>query len=114
MAALAILGIFLAGFFQTTHILMKQMANARLKSEAVALVAQKFDSLRPLDISTLPTTGSVGPEIVNGENNRFTILTEYCGDAALCSDARTRHIRVLAHYRGKEVYRAESVYTRLR
>lgn len=92
---------------------LKHNTDAEVESGAIALAQQRLDELRFLDPATLPTSGATSEnESVGGRN--YTVETLYCETPAYCISGNNRHLVVRVNYAGAQIFRTETVYTRLR
>lgn len=114
LVSIAIFGIFSATMINTVLAFVRRINETQVQTEAVAIANRKFDELRQERPDALPSSGTVGPEAARSGEFNFQIFTTYCGTAALCPSSRTRHVRVDVRLRGRSVFDAESVFTRLR
>lgn len=91
---------------------LKINTQAELKNGAIAVTQQVLDSIRPIDVSTLPTSGSSTQNISAGERT-FSLKTIYCNNASWCSMS-SRHIKIEVSYKNKKIYETETVFSQLR
>lgn len=95
-----------------------QAATNESRANAVAISQQILDSIRLIDVQTLPTTGSL-TALPNGDlisdisfrNNIYDATVTYCFDSTLC-DENTRQIIVQVSQDGKQIYSVETLYTK--
>lgn len=114
LVSLSLFGIFAGAMLPSFANYMKRIHETAAKTEAIAVAARKFDELREQGPDAMPAQGTFGPESLSRGRRTFQVYTTYCAIAAFCPSTRTRHIRVDVRYRGRSIYSADSVYTRLR
>ena len=111
--ALVLFGIVLIGIAPIFIMQSKINTQSELRSDAAVVAQQKLDDLRFQAIGTIPSSGTVGPEVFTVDERDFEVNTTYCAEAAYCQSASNRHITVVVSYNGEEQYEVQTVYTRL-
>ena len=111
--AMAILAILLAGLMPGFLVYADANTHNELRTGAVQAARKQLETLRLANPPDLPSSGSVGPEVLEVGGRSYDVLTRYCVVSALCDDV-TRHLTVEISHDGREYYVAETVYTALR
>ena len=93
---------------------IKNSRENQLRTEAAGAAQMVLDELRSLDPAALPA-GGTGPErFVSTGSHTFTVTSEYCANAALCTGSSIRHIRVTVSRTGRVWYAVDTAYAQLR
>jgi prepilin-type N-terminal cleavage/methylation domain-containing protein len=91
---------------------LKVNYKAELKNGAISVTQQVLDSLRPTEISSLPTTGSSTQNISAGDRT-YSVKTTYCKNTNWCGTS-SRHLNLDVYYRNERIYGTETVFSQLR
>jgi prepilin-type N-terminal cleavage/methylation domain-containing protein len=113
LLALALVGIVLAGVLPIFLGYMDVTTRNEERSGAIAAAQMQMETSRALDPASMPESGSTGPDYVVVGDREFEVTSYYCLAASFCS-TDSRHIMVEVSYGGKNVFRTESVFTKLR
>lgn len=111
--ATLLLGILLAGLLPHFTVYSDINSLNEVRTGAVQAAQAQMESLRVLDVSTLPTTGGTRAETVEIGSNTYSVITRFCVVTDLC-DADSRHLVVEVSSDGKTIYTLETVYTMFR
>lgn len=112
LIALAILGIALAGLVPTFQAFLDANSVSEQRSNAVAAAQQVMETLRRVDPSTLPSSGTSDVQAVTVGQHEYEVVTKFCVESSYCSSA-ARDIVLEVSFAGKTIYTVESVFTRL-
>jgi len=113
LIALAIIAIMIAAVIPVFSDFLRTNTDNEIRSQAVVAAQQNLEQLRRQfqgATGTLPNSGSTTQTIAVGGRS-FVVTTYYCENPAWCS-ANTRQLRVAVNFGGRDVYTAETVYTR--
>ncbi|MBL7662155.1 type II secretion system protein [bacterium] len=113
MVSLSIMSIVMGTMTPAYVKFMKLNNYGETYAGAVAAAQKKLDNLRFLNPSTLPTTGSTGPEAINAGERSYQVTTFYCRDNSLCTSTEVRHLTVEVTYKNELLFTASTVYARL-
>ena len=113
MAALTIFGVLIVGILPAFVAHSRFIKNAEVRTGAIQVAQTRMDELRQVDPISLPTTGSSSSSYSAG-GRAYSVVTQYCQNASLCSGTAVRHIRLDIRFRGSSVYDLETIYTQLR
>lgn len=113
MIAVAIFGLVIAGMAPAFAAHIRFNTESELRSNAIAAAQHTLDELRFEDVTSMPSSGSVGPTNVVVGDKTFQVVRTFCGTASYCTSNRIRHIRVEVSYRERVIYGIETVYTDL-
>lgn len=111
--ALALVAIVLTGLLPAFFVCLTTNTRNEERTLAAAAAQRTMESLRLLDPTTLPSTGSSSPEFVAVGNREFEVVRRYCVRSEYCG-TESRHLVVDVSYGGRRVVSVESVFTRLR
>lgn len=112
LLAIFLLGVVLTGLLPGFMTYLDSNTTSEENSDAVAAAQMVLERLRLEDPSTLPTSGSSDPEVVDVGGRQFEVVSYYCTVTEFCG-TDSRHIRVEVTYGGETLFEIESVYTRL-
>lgn len=113
MFALALLGIAATALMSAIMVQVETNNQNEIRASAVTAAEQVLESLRLIDPSAMPKTGSGAPTLVEVGGLEFETVTRYCTEPAICT-VGTRHLIVEVHFEGETLYDVETVYTQLR
>ena len=112
LLAILLLGVVLTGIVPGFLTFLDTNTSSEESSDAVAAAQFVLERLRLEDPSTLPSSGSSKPEIVDVGGHEYEVVNHYCTVKEFCG-TDSRHIRVEVFYGGESLFEIESVYTRL-
>lgn len=111
--ALVLFGIVLIGIAPIFIMQAKINTQSELRTNAAVVAQQQLDAIRFRPIDSIPSSGTVGPEVIELDGRNFDVTTTYCANAAYCQSASNRHVVVTVSYKGEQQYEVQTVYTRL-
>jgi len=113
LAALAILGIALAGIVPSLMTYIDTNTLTEERSDAVAVGQQAMEALRQVNPETMPMAGTDQPTLIAIGPREYEVQRLYCSKPQYCGDA-SRHVVLEVRYGGETIYSLETVFTRLR
>ncbi len=114
LISMIIFGIVLAGAAPAFIAYLKLNTLSELRSGAAVAGQLKLDELRFEDPTSLPNSGSVGPETITVGDRTYDVTTSYCDEASYCITNNNRHITIDVEYNGTNQYSIQTVFTKLR
>jgi type II secretory pathway pseudopilin PulG len=113
LVAMLLLGIVLTGIIPSFLSFLDANSRNELRTGAAQAAQIELETLRKVQASTLPSSGSSSPSTVEVGDRAFNVVTHYCRAAQWC-DSVSRHLRLEVSYDGDLLYSTETVYTELR
>ena len=114
MAAMLIFSVLLGGLAPVFVAQLQRNTNSEIRTGAVSAAQFTLDEYRLIDPTTLPSTGTQGPDDLEINGRTYQITTTFCAEASFCASANNRHLTVEVDYRGDAIFSTQTVYTQLR
>ena len=113
LVALAVLSMVVVGVLGafSVHSLANTASERRM--EATNAAEQVIEFLRLDDPELMPSTGTVGPQLVTLNRRGYEVYTQFCTRAEYCTDT-SRHLLIEVFLDGRRVYDVETIFTQMR
>ena len=114
IVALALFGVVLSSTGAAFLKMAQYNSAMEVRSSAIGAAQQVLDSMRQLDPSTMPTSGTDAPIPIAVDKRTFNVTVTYCNNASHCADSGSRMLTVEVFYNNIVVFNVDTVYTKLR
>ncbi len=112
LAAVGILAVAVVAVLPAFTTQLRSNERDIQRTAAINAVQQRLETLRMEDPASMPSSGASAPQLVTVGGWQFEVVTRYCDRPALCN-ANSRHVTVVATHEQRQVYDAETIYTRV-
>jgi len=115
MVAMSIFALVTASMMSAFTRQMRWNTESERNMGASAVAQQVLDSLRIVDPTTMPASGTAAAQNIVLGDRTYNVYVTYCPTGTtFCTSDNVRHIRVRVDYRLHTLFTTETVYAALR